>query len=355
MSIFEPDLFSLFPWSIVVDDFNKDGLVDLTFFSQKYNRMYMLPGYGNGTFGISIESYMEYVDLLSSMTVGDFNRDNQLNVAFTDENANYMGVLLGNVNGTFGDAMRFSTGSNSRPVGITAADLNGDSYFDIAVANEGSDNVGVFLGNGGGNFSTQIMVPTGYHTEPRSIVINDFNGDNYLDITVVNSLDRNIGIFLGHGDGTFDIQNMFFTGGRFKPTHIAVGDFNSDTRQDIVFSYIAKRIGVMFGYGNGTFDEKIKFTTESTWTGHPVAVVDLNRDGHLDVVVGQNRPYSIRVLLGDGNGNFGMQTIFSTDLPGYHTQIGVGDFNGDRYQDIIALNSVSGNMNLLLNPSTCSL
>lgn len=341
-------------WLLVVSDFNNDSLVDLTFFSQSNKSMYILPGYGNGTFGTPVVSSVGYVTLLSSMTVGDFNRDDQLDIAFADYLGYYMGVLLGNVDGNFGNVMRFSTGPNSHPVRITAADLNGDSYLDIAVVNEVTDNVGVFLGNGDGKFSTQTMLSTGSHTLPRSIAINDFNGDNYLDIAVVNHRDQNIGVFLGHGDETFDIQKTSFTEGGFKPYDITAGDFNSDTRQDIVFSYFIKKIGVMLGYGNGTFGESRQFTVESHGLAYPIAVVDLNRDNHLDVVVGQNHPYTIAILLADGNGNFEMQTIFSTDLPGYFTQIAVDDFNDDGYQDIIAADTDSGSLDLLLNSGVCS-
>ncbi len=78
ISIFTPNSGSFYPYlhHTLVGDFNNDSLLDLALFSPLDKNMYILPGYGNGTFGTLIVSSMEYVSLLGSMTVGDFNRDN---------------------------------------------------------------------------------------------------------------------------------------------------------------------------------------------------------------------------------------------------------------------------------------
>ncbi|CAF3131648.1 unnamed protein product, partial [Rotaria sp. Silwood2] len=67
------------------------------------------------------------------LAVGDFNNDNQLDIAFNDYDGGQVGVLLGYGNGAFGAPTRFSTGDDSYPVAITAADFNGDGNLDVAV------------------------------------------------------------------------------------------------------------------------------------------------------------------------------------------------------------------------------
>ncbi len=47
-----------------------------------------------------------------------------------------------------------------------------------------------------------IVIVTGF--DPTSIALGDFNGDNQADIAVTNS--NNIGIFLGFGNGNFRSQ-----------------------------------------------------------------------------------------------------------------------------------------------------
>ena len=121
-----------------------------------------------------------------------------------------MGILLGNGNGTF-EALTMITIDNSyRREGITAADFNRDSYLDLAVSNTYNNNVDVLLGNGDGTLSAYATLYTGRNSQPKSIAVADFNNDSYPDIAVVNYVSRNIGVFLGYGNGTFQAQQTFF-------------------------------------------------------------------------------------------------------------------------------------------------
>ena len=84
--------------------------------------------------------------------VGDFNNDNQLDVAVANWGINTISVILGYGNGTFAEPVSHSTGSGSRPVSIAVGDFNNDTYLDITTANYGANNIGVFLGYGNGGF-----------------------------------------------------------------------------------------------------------------------------------------------------------------------------------------------------------
>ena len=55
------------------------------------------------------------------------------------------------------------------------------------VANSGNDNVGVVLGNGDGTFQVQESYAAG--NGPSAIAIGDFNGDGNLDLAVTNSVE----------------------------------------------------------------------------------------------------------------------------------------------------------------------
>ena len=345
----------LYPIALATSDFNNDGKLDVVFFSQANNSLFMLPGNGNGTFRALIRSRLSYTSIsLERIAVGDFNLDNKLDIAFTDSYATSMSVLFGSGNGTFGNLRRFSTGSASYPYGIAIGYINHDNYSDIVIADRMYDKLTIYLGNRSGNFSAQQVLSTGKETAPYSISVIDVNDDNHSDIIVINYYDRNIGIFLGYGNGTFDEQKTFFTGGGIYPCYMTLDDLNNDSKQDIVFSTTGKTIGIMYGYGNGSFREKIKYKAESIETISPVIIKDFNNDGHLDIIYGQIGPYGVGLLVGDGNENFHVQTIFSTTFQGEVTEIIVGDFNTDGYQDIIAADSASGSMNLLLNAGVCN-
>src|SRR5687767_13565846 len=66
----------------------------------------------------------------------DFNGDGNLDLAignYTTSTTNQVGILLGDGDGTFGAVTTFTAGR--RPLAIKAFDFNGDTFLDLAVAN----------------------------------------------------------------------------------------------------------------------------------------------------------------------------------------------------------------------------
>ena len=63
-----------------------------------------------------------------------------------------------------------------------AGDFAGDGHLDLAVANGGSNDVSVLLGNGDGTFQPQVTYAVG--NGPDAIVAGDFTGDGHLDLAV---------------------------------------------------------------------------------------------------------------------------------------------------------------------------
>src|ERR1039457_168529 len=91
----------------------------------------------------------------------------------------------------------------TQPYSIAAADFNGDGKIDIAVANSGSNNVTVLLGNGAGGFTSASGSPFPAGSQPYSVVVGDFNGDGKPDLAIANNLSQNLPILLGNGAGGF--------------------------------------------------------------------------------------------------------------------------------------------------------
>src|SRR2546422_9519020 len=70
---------------------------------------------------------------------------------------------------SFAPAANFSAGTNPHAVAI--GDFNGDSKPDLAVANFGSPNVAILLGDGAGGFSAATNFAAG--VAPVSIAVGD--------------------------------------------------------------------------------------------------------------------------------------------------------------------------------------
>ena len=146
------------------------------------------------------------------------------------------------------------------------------------------------------------------------------------------------------------------------PLAIAVGDFNEDGNQDIVTANANRTFGrdvsVLFGDGTGGFGPPISFGL-GTNPAISVAVGDFNNDSHQDIVFGRGDDVFgshdgadlTTLLLGDGHGSFAPPLLVAAGLN--PTSIAVGDFNGDSKLDLAVANADvpllgSPNMSILL-------
>lgn len=80
------------------------------------------------------------------------------------------------------------------PQSGSIGDLNGDGKPDLAVANWGSNNVSILLGDGTGTFSAATNFAAG--SSPLFVAIGDLNMDGRPDLAVVNYLSNNVSILL---------------------------------------------------------------------------------------------------------------------------------------------------------------
>ncbi|MGH6876153.1 MAG: FG-GAP repeat domain-containing protein, partial [Rhizomicrobium sp.] len=72
-------------------------------------------------------------------------------------------------------------------------------------------------------------------TDPQSIVVGDFNKDGKLDFAQVNYSNGgagSVGVFLGNGDGRFQLKGTYATGA--GPDALAMADVNADGNLDLV-------------------------------------------------------------------------------------------------------------------------
>jgi CSLREA domain-containing protein len=284
-----------------------------------------------------------------AVAVGDFNNDDKQDLVSANSDSNHVSIMLGGATpGTFGGAIPFPAGTNPRSVAV--GDFNGDGNQDLVVANSGvsSTNVSIMLGDGLGGFGS--ATPFGTGTDPRSVVVGDFNGDGKQDIAAANFGSNNISVLLGDGAGGFGPAINFGTGVSTTPVSISLGDFNGDGKQDLaVADQGTDRGSVLLGNGLGSFSAPTNFAAGSQPLS--IAVGDFDGNGKQDlVVVSNNDTDNVAVSLGDGSGVFPDATYFHAH--NNPQSVAVGDFDGDGRQDIVAANFNSNDVSILLgNPS----
>ena len=95
-------------------------------------------------------------------------------------------------------------------------------------------------------FTSQVTYTTGFHSGVQFVTIGDFNNDGQMDIVVANNVTNNVGVFLGVR--TADFQNQITYTTDSGPYCLAIDDFNNDDRLDIVVpNYGRNNIGVSLG------------------------------------------------------------------------------------------------------------
>lgn len=164
---------------------------------------------------------------------------------------------------------------------VVAADFNGDGKLDLAMTEFGSSSVRILLGNGDGTFQSFQTYPA---CRAHGLASGDFNGDGILDLAVADAGCGQVSILLGNGDGTFTEGGSFSTGAgaTFAPYSVAVGDFNSDGKLDLVTANeLINKASVLLGNGDGTFQSHVDYDTGVD--SRQVATGDFNGDGRLDL------------------------------------------------------------------------
>jgi hypothetical protein len=296
----------------------------------------------------------------SAIVAGDFNGDGRTDLAVGGSDsssfqagASEVEVLLSKGDGTFQTTTPTSLGSLS-PSFLLAGDFRGDGHTDLAVA--GKDNtslqneVEVLLGRGDGTFQTQAPINLG-RLSPTSLVTGDFTGNGHTDLAVVDS-DPTTGqteveVLLSKGGGAF--QSMMSTNlGPFFLKSVVTGDFNGDGRTDLVVSGYDSSSGqgeveALLASGDGTF-KTLAPTDLSGFVPQSLVAGDFNGDGRTDLAVAGSDSASsqeeIRVLLGNGDGTF-QATTPNTSGGLSASFLVTGDFNGDGRTDLAVAGSAS--------------
>ena len=295
------------PNDISINDFDKDGNMDLAFANHEKKYLTVLMGNGKGNFRAAPASPfpVKGIPHTHGIATGDFNKDGRLDLATDSWGNDQVEVLFGDSLSLFSKTgMFFKVGK--RPYQrLRAGDINNDGVDDLVTTNTEGDNATILLANGKGGFNEAAGSPFACGDDPFGLAIGDINADGKPDISIINSPGsmgegkgkNGLTILLGSGTGKFTVmQGSPFEAGRI-PNRIAIGDVNGDGVKDIVTSdNDSDNIYLFLMNKKGGVLSKSSITVGN----HPkgIAITDINGDGKGDIVVCNQADNNISIVRG---------------------------------------------------------
>ena len=273
---------------------------------------------------------------------------------------------------------------------IAGADLDGDGLVDLVLSRE-AGGMETWLGHASGTYTWRSTSPG------RGVVrVADFNRDRHPDLVHVEP--TGVQISLGHGDGTFGAEHTVSLGrvidfvvadvdhddfpdviasvypapmlrvfrnardftagptidsaeGAGAIARLAVADFDRDGSVDVVTTGV-DGTAVWLGAGNGSF---ALHASAHVACADAILARDLDNDGCVDVVTlceGRRdpplRPAAVQVQRGDCRGGLVFNPLLA--LGGQATSLDAADLDGDGYEDLVAVDSVTRAVQVVRSP-----
>ena len=227
------------PVSLASADFDGDGLPDLAVANRSSGTVSVLMG--NGVGGFFAATSVNAAAVPQFVAAADIDHDGIPDLIVIDFSGG-ISLLKGDGMGGFAALPGVSISAGNNPTSLSLGDFNNDGNVDLAVTFFQSSKVAVYAGNGMGGFASPSLFTVG--ANPNRVVSGEFNGDGYIDLATANSNGSSISILLGNGSGGFASSVDFATGS--NSSVLAAADFNRDGRLDIatgILGNVSLRLG----------------------------------------------------------------------------------------------------------------
>lgn len=234
----------------------------------------------------------------------------------------------------------------SNGVGVVWGDYDGDNDLDVYVVNQNNQQDFLYRNNGNGTF-TDVAITVGMidASYGRGAAWGDYDNDGDLDLFVSNTVGQQDFLYRNNGNGTFvEVSALAGMTDVSWGEGVAWGDYDGDHDLDL---FVANEVGQQdFLYqnnGNGTFTnvaQTVGMTDASG--GNGAAWGDYDGDGDLDLYVANRIGQQDFLYRNNGNGTF---TDVATSVGMTDGSHGVGiawaDYDADGDLDLYVANGTT--------------
>jgi hypothetical protein len=321
------------PQQTAAGDFTGDGVLDAVSVNQGPSSVFgkgIGVSVGNGKGGLSktVQTDLGDGEGACDLAVGDWNGDAMSDLVVLECTTGGEGNIVAMVSTGGGHFEKTQSWAGAK-VQLVAADVNLDGKTDFVTSARGSAQVRTYLGNGNGKFQAPLSMAPSF--DSYDLELADLNGDGLPDL--VGASGGPVWSMLGKGDGTFKDQ-VFRGSSVLTGIELAVADLNGDDHLDVaVVDASGGHLGVGLGTGTGAFTDGQQValgTRQAIW----VAAGRVTSDGNADIVAGLDNDSTATALLrGHGDGTLSAPTTWVTGAAG----LTVADFTQDGRQDLLTL------------------
>ena len=300
-------------------DVNADGHPDLVsigdhgnpFIGSGEHGIMVWFGDGTGTWNVVQTGDFGY----GGIALADVNLDGHLDAGYgmhhnysdDDFGNQLLEVALGDgtgANWTPWDNGLASSGESWGMFGTDFADVDHDGDLDLGSISFGCcAGLHVYLNHGDGTWTQSWGILGG--NSSQDFTFGDVNGDGFADF--VSAHDSGT-VYVGDGKGGFTLADANLPGSSWK-SGVSLGDVNGDGRDELAW----RTSGGVFVYSldeSGTW-QNLSGILSSVAGFNLTQLVDMNLDGDGDIIVFQDG--ETRIYLGDGAGNWSLETTIISD------------------------------------------